>query len=144
MPTHHAIVLNEWSDFSVKLGGPSVRILCANFQAISSTESVDVTQLLQKDLRLNGFVWLSTWGLPDPARWKRKRLLVIYSGENDCKSSSALWSAASFFTVSLALKGPLSSLGSDALHAVPLDCAALVLPVAAVGVVAYTQRGGMG
>ena len=33
-----------------------------------------------------GFVWLSTHGLPDPARGRWKRLLVIYSGENEFRS----------------------------------------------------------
>ena len=71
----------------------------------------DKTDDIWADVQIRrGFTWLSTKNLPDPAPGKWKRLLVIYRGENEYRSSSAAWAACS----AALLKAPsLLSMGKD-------------------------------
>ncbi|CAL1152979.1 unnamed protein product [Cladocopium goreaui] len=155
---HHALILHEWTDFSVKLGGAGVKIIYASFQVIENPKKgLDVARRLNDDLEKKGFVWLTTYGLPDPARGRWKRLLVIYSGENEYRTSSAFWGVSTAAMINLTVKaspalaaltvgsatwinepGPSSNLCVE--HRIFEDCLQLpaLVPLVSLGAVAYS------
>ncbi|CAK9016631.1 unnamed protein product, partial [Durusdinium trenchii] len=145
MAEYHAVVIHEWTDFSVKLGGSEVHIIHASFQALEDPKKrVDVAGRFQDDLHKRGFVWLSTHSLPDPARGKWKRLLVIYRGDNEYKTSSAFWGATSAALMNLTAVATPSvaalALGSAILDMPVVDLLkipALVVPLLSMSVTAY-------
>lgn len=101
------IILYEWSDHAVKLGGTSVNILAAWFGDPKDSEgNLDVTLQLQAQLQRDGFVWLnaSPFEFTDPAWFRWKRLIVMFSGENEYSTQSTWWTMLSTTSQALAMK----------------------------------------
>lgn len=125
------IVMEEWCDRSIFLGGPSVTILAARLVDATQPEtSVDLTKELQIRLQRDGFVTLSAhpWhlGVEDPVPFRIKSLLVIFSGENQyCLRSATsviLDSVATRAAVSICMYSVLGTLALSP-FAVMLWCA---------------------
>lgn len=104
------LVIREWWDHSLKLGGVGVTIVRAWFGVKQDpTCSLDVTEQLSQRLEREGSVWLqaSTCCFDDPAPGSQKQLVVIFDGENECSGESAAWSALELSMRCLSLKAVL-------------------------------------
>jgi hypothetical protein len=106
------MVIREWTDASLKLGGSNVRIRRAWFGVPNDpSKQVDVTTLLEDERRANGFAWLtaSIFKFGDPARFTCKRLIVVFEGDNDYGGGNLLWgtfvSLATSSVMHVAMKG---------------------------------------
>eukprot|EP00931_Biecheleriopsis_adriatica_P087249 TRINITY_DN61746_c0_g1_i1.p1 TRINITY_DN61746_c0_g1~~TRINITY_DN61746_c0_g1_i1.p1 ORF type:complete len:267 (-),score=46.08 TRINITY_DN61746_c0_g1_i1:273-1052(-) len=102
------IVVNEYTESSVKLGGDNVRIVAAWFGLQTDASArIDVTEELQAQLRREGCVWLSASSshFGNPAPWRMKQLVVTFEGDNEYSASNAIYGAFSSSTTPVAIKG---------------------------------------
>eukprot|EP00931_Biecheleriopsis_adriatica_P019350 TRINITY_DN13208_c0_g1_i1.p1 TRINITY_DN13208_c0_g1~~TRINITY_DN13208_c0_g1_i1.p1 ORF type:complete len:393 (+),score=59.00 TRINITY_DN13208_c0_g1_i1:63-1181(+) len=119
MPEARVVCVKEYAP-AVKLGGPGVQILAAWYGVPGSIRRdvcVSVRQQLAKELRNDGHVWLaaSTFRFGDPARFCRKRLLVIFIGENSFATDTTTWGVLHRLTLKFSLKGSFKLLADQAL-----------------------------
>lgn len=101
------LVIREWFDHALKLGGADVRIIRAWFGVPDDpARTLDVTEELSAALQRDGSVWLraSTFVFGDPAPLETKHLVVIFDGDNVYSGEAAAWSILGCTSRSLLLK----------------------------------------